>query len=229
MSTYVWCEDSSSGFQFWRALFGALYPDIIIETKQSNSKLRKAAENIKDDGNMYYLIMDMFLDNPDVLRETKHLKKVIENKSNVRLIKIRSFEFSLLSFEYLENWVFAENDELKTARSNLLETKKNFVTLVYHLGNAGQLEELNSLLKKCGISNNEKLASRLLYGITRNTGFETDKSKIGYCFINSCCQWAERGDDDICGLDDSRLTYSQKMYQIKIHSDLSEAFKEAGL
>ena len=118
MSTYVWCEDSSSGFQFWRALFGALYPDIIIETKQSNSKLRKA---------------------------------------------------------------------------------------------------------------NVKLAARLLYDITRNTGFETDKSKIGYCFINSCCQWAERGDDDICGLDDSRLTYSQKMYQIRIHSDLSEAFKEAGL
>ena len=69
----------------------------------------------------------------------------------------------------------------------------------------------------------------MLFNITRNTGFETDKSKVGQCFINSCCDWIERQTDDICGLDNDRLSADEKMDQILVRSVLQDAFMEAGL
>ena len=59
--------------------------------------------------------------------------------------------------------------------------------------------------------NSEKISAKLLNMITRNTGFETDKSKVGPCFITECCEWENRQADDICGLDNKRLSISEKM------------------
>ncbi len=77
--------------------------------------------------------------------------------------------------------------------------------------------------------NTEQISAKLLTGITRNTGFETDKAKVGPCFIINCCEWKERMDDDICGLDVSRLTADEKMRQLVDYSILKNAFQEAGL
>ena len=41
MGKYVWCDDYKSGFQFWKVLFKVLYPDIIVETKNNNSRLKQ--------------------------------------------------------------------------------------------------------------------------------------------------------------------------------------------
>ena len=59
-------------------------------------------------------------DNPDVLREVNAISRAIEGKNNVKLIKFHSFEFVLLSFDLLDSWVFAEQDELKEKRRPLL-------------------------------------------------------------------------------------------------------------
>ena len=32
----------------------------------------------------------------------------------------------------------------------------------------------------------------MLFAITRNTGFETDKGTLGACFTVDCCDWSER-------------------------------------
>ena len=187
MKKYIWCEDAGSGYQFWKVLFKNLYPDIIVETKHNNSQLSKNAENINEDGNLYYIMIDTATDNPDVIRELKRLKKNISGKNNVRIIELRSFEFALLSFEYLEEWVFAEHDELKDKRKQQIIAKQT------------------------------------------NTGFETDKSKIGPCFVCSCCEWDGKQDDDICGLDNSKPTLSEKMKQLSEYSVLHKAFEEAGV
>ena len=229
MTTYVWCEDSGSGYQFWKAFFGELYPDFSVDTKKSNSGLRRAVGSINDDTDVYYIIMDNAVDNPDVLREVKRLKADVSDKDNIRLINIHSFEFSLLSFEHLENWVFAEDDELRKKRSDLLDARNKFVQLITSGGNAEELKSFKSLFDFGEKANSENISAKLLNQITRNTGFETDKSKIGICFVNSCCDWNERQEDDICGLDDTRLTLNDKMRQIREHSALQAAFKGAGL
>lgn len=68
-----------------------------------------------------------------------------------------------------------------------------------------------------------------LFDLTRNTGFEISKGTIGECWINSCCKWNERQDDDICGLDSERLSLYDKMKIIYENTCLKEQFKTAGL
>lgn len=229
MKRYIWCEDAGSGYQFWKVLFKNLYPDIIVETKHNNSQLSKNAENINEDGNLYYIMIDTATDNPDVLRELKRLKKNISGKNNVRIIELRSFEFALLSFEYLEEWVFAEHDELKDKRKQQIIAKQTFVKLMISGGKIDELKAFKSIYNYRSNTNSEKIAARLLFDITRNTGFETDKSKIGPCFVCSCCEWDGKQDDDICGLDNSKPTLSEKMKQLFEYSVLHKAFEEAGL
>lgn len=214
MSTYVWCEDSGSGYAFWNTVFKIMYPEFIVETKNSNTRLNKAIRQISDDNNLYYVIVDTVLDNQDVLRELERLKRSIIGKNNIKVIKIHSFEFSLLSFEFLEKWVFAENDDLKEQRKDKLEAREKLVKLISDGGTADELSLFKSMYQYQSKMNTEKIAAKLLTEITRNTGFETNKKQVGFCFINSCCEWDDRQENDLCGLDDKRLSVSEKIEQM---------------
>lgn len=229
MSTYVWCEDSGSGYAFWNTVFKIMYPEFIVETKNSNTRLNKAIRQISDDNNLYYVIVDTVLDNQDVLRELKRLKRSIIGKNNIKVIKIHSFEFSLLSFEFLEKWVFAENDDLKEQRKDKLEAREKLVKLISDGGTADELSLFKSVYQYQSKMNTEKIAAKLLTEITRNTGFETNKKQVGFCFVNSCCEWDDRQENDLCGLDDKRLSVSEKIEQMVNHSILQAAFQEVGL
>ena len=214
MSTYVWCEDSGSGYAFWNTVFKIMYPEFIVETKNSNTRLNKAIRQISDDNNLYYVIVDTVLDNQDVLRELTRLKRSIIGKNNIKVIKIHSFEFSLLSFEFLEKWVFAKSDDLKEQRKDKLEAREKLVKLISDGGTADELSLFKSVYQYQSKLNTEKIAAKLLTEITRNTGFETNKKQVGFCFINSCCEWDDRQENDLCGLDDKRLSVSEKIEQM---------------
>ena len=77
--------------------------------------------------------------------------------------------------------------------------------------------------------NLEQLSAKVLFDITRNTGFETSKGKIGECFIVDCCEWTDREDDDICGLNTERITGEAKIKSIFEQSVLKESFTKVGL
>lgn len=229
MSTYVWCEDAGSGFEFWKKIFGKLYKEYIVESKKNNTELCKAVSTITDEENRYYILMDNAIDNPEVLRETQRLSSVIKDKNNVSVIKIHSFEFVLLSFKMLTDWVFAEQDELKEKRVGLLDLKDILVDVINNGGDIVKLQAMKDALKISENLNTEQLASKLLFEITRNTGFETTKGKLGACFIVDCCEWPDRMSDDSCGLDETRLTADTKIYEIYENSVLKESFAKAGL
>ena len=173
--------------------------------------------------------MDNAIDNMDVYRERKRLEKITQDKDNVTVINIHCFEFVLLSFELLEKWVFAENDKLKEKRKLLLAVKNVFVRQVTESGDPSELEMIKSYFDTDKTYNTEQLSSKFLFEITRNTGFETNKSKLGACFVQDCCDWDDRKDDDICGLDKKWLSSRDKALQIFEHSVLKKSFAEAGL
>lgn len=75
MAKFIQCEDAGSGYEFWKVLFNAAYPNVTVVSQKGNSKLSKAAEQINDDGNQYYIMIDTAIDNPDVLRELTRFKK----------------------------------------------------------------------------------------------------------------------------------------------------------
>ena len=77
--------------------------------------------------------------------------------------------------------------------------------------------------------NIEQLSAKLLFDLTRNTGFEVSKGNIGECWIKSCCEWKNRMDDDICGLDYSRLSILEKMKKIYSETCLKKEFERIGL
>lgn len=229
MSTYVWCEDSGSGFIFWKKVFDVLYDDFIVETKKNNSELCKAVSKIVDDDNNYYILMDYAIDNPNVLRETQRLFSLITNKNNVSVIKIHSFEFVLLSFKFLTEWIFAEHDELKEKRMKLIDFKDKLVNLINNGGDDNAVRSLKESYDFSDTMNLEQLSAKVLFDITRNTGFETSKGKIGECFIVDCCEWTDREDDDICGLNTERITGEAKIKSIFEQSVLKESFTKVGL
>ena len=229
MSKFLWCEDSRSGFQFWNALFRELHPDVTVETKGSNTGLRKAAGKIADDGNVYYIVTDTAVDNPDVLRETRRLKAITDGKDNIHIIKVHSFEYALLSFELLEQWVFAEADELKEKRQSLLQARNVFLQQNASGADVAGLQAFKEEFEGYESKNSEQIAAKLLYEITRNTGFETDKSQVGDCFINTCCEWAERQRNDMCGLDSQRISAGEKAKLLADRSALKAAFEGVGL
>ena len=229
MSKFLWCEDSKSGYQFWSALFRKLHPDVTVETKGSNTGLRKAAGKIAADGNVYYIVMDTAVDNPDVLREARRLKAVIDGKDNIHVIKLHSFEFALLSFELLEQWVFAEEDELKEKRQDLLQARTVFLQQNTSGADAAGLQAFKEGFAEYESKNSEQIAAKLLFEITRNTGFETDKSQVGDCFINTCCDWGKRQSNDLCGLDSHRITAGEKAKLLVDRSALKATFEGVGL
>ena len=229
MNTYVWCEDSGSGFVFWKMIFDTLYKDYSVESKRNNSELCKAVAKLEDDENRYYILMDNAIDNPDVLRETQRLYTAMNGKKNISAIKIHSFEFVLLSFKMLEDWIFAEGDELREKRTNLITLKNLFVDITCNGGDVSKLSEMKESLKISETLNTEQLSAKLLFEISRNTGFETTKGRLGDCFTVDCCDWAARQDDDICGLDEKYLTLDEKMTDIFNYSILQDSFAKAGL
>jgi hypothetical protein len=229
MSKYVWCEDSGSGFAFWNIFFSFLNPDIIVQSKQNNTGLRKAVAGIIDDNeNQYYILADNALDNPDILREIKKINEMSQRNKNIKMIKIHSFEFVILSFEMLEDWVFASQDELREKRKDLLFWKRIFVRAYVNEENADILNEVKAALQYSDKHNSEQVSAKLLFDITRNTGFETNKGTLGQCFVVDCCNWQEKQHDDICGLDGMRLSLANKMMSIYEKSVLKNALEEAG-
>lgn len=222
MKQYVWCEDRGAGYTFWTKLFAVWNPAMIVQSKGNNTGLRKAASQIENDGNEYYILIDHAVDNPDVLREVKKLNLSVRGKENVTIIRIHSFELVLLSFRKLEDWIFASVDELKEKRRYLLNAGKILVQVMLCGGNSEQLSRLKSELGFADRLNSEQISAKLLFEITRNTGFETDKGHLGECFLNSCCDWNERQSDDICGLDANRLSSKEKVSQLIEDSMLKE-------
>ena len=77
--------------------------------------------------------------------------------------------------------------------------------------------------------NIEQLSAKLLFDLTRNTGFLVSKSDLGECWQQNCCEWTERQENDICGLDNTKLTVSNKMKRIYLGTSLRREFPNVGL
>ena len=92
-----------------------------------------------------------------------------------------------------------------------------------------EIQEIVKYDKNIEEHNIEQLTARLLFDLTRNTGFEVSKGVLGECWIRSCCEWEKRQEDDICGLDYNRLSVFDKMKRIYVGSSLKLQIPKVGL
>ena len=229
---FLWIEDKKdkSGYTFWKTFMEQLFPNVIVESKKNNSELVKAVKKLEDKENRYIVVFDNSFDNLQVLSELKIITDATKEKDNVVLLDIICFEYILLEFKELIDWVFTPDDEFLEKRADIISARTKLLSAISN-GDSSykEIKEIKDYCDNIEDYNIEQLSAKILFELTRNTGFEVSKSSIGECWIRSCCDWSGRQDDDICGLDDGRLTLSEKMDQIISHSVLQAAFKEAGL
>lgn len=229
--TYLWTEDrkNKSGFLFWKMLMQYLFPHIIVESKSNNSGLIKAVRNLEDEENEYIVAFDQSFDNIQVVREHQLLQKQIAKKNNVHELRIICFEYILLEFEKLIDWIYAPEDEFLERRATEIVAREKLLIALKENKDYKQLSELQNYTDKLDSLNIEQLSAKLLFDLTRNTGFEVSKGKIGDCWVLSCCDWKERQENDICGLDSTRKTAFEKMKEITDNTTLKLAFEKIGL
>lgn len=231
-STYLWIEDreDKAGFTFWKVMMGQLFPKVIVESKNSNSELVKAVRNLTDIDNEYIIVFDRAFDNIQVVREHRLLQRCIKMKSNVHELRIICFEYLLLEFKKLLDWIYAPEDEFRWKRTNAISARNKLVAALQNTDNDyKQIEEIREYREDLEVLNIEQLAARLLFDLTRNTGFEVTKGFIGDCWVVSCCEWEKRQSDDVCGLDTKRISLMEKMQAIFQNTNLENEFKKVGL
>lgn len=230
--THLWIEDrkEKSGYIFWKILFHYLNPSIIVESKRNNTELVKAVASLQDTENRYIILFDNSFDNVQIYQEIKKLQECAKLKKNVILMDIFCFEYILLEFDSLIKWVFAPDDPFLERRSIAISARNKLIEIL-HSGETNYkiLNEIIAYDKNLENHNIEQLCAKLLFDITRNTGFEVSKGKLGECWITSCCKWLERQEDDICGLDNHRLSTLEKMNLIYQKTSLLEKFSQIGL
>lgn len=232
MKTYLWIEDrkNKSSYIFWQTFMGQLCPEIVVESKKNNSELVKAVKALEDSENRYIVLFDDSFDNQQVAMEQKLLRKYAKNKNNVLLMDIICFEYILLEFKDLIQWIYASDDEFLTKRKKAIIAREKLVKTIQDGElNYRDIREIVEYNKNVNNYNIEQLSARLLFDLTRNTGFEVSKSTIGECWIKSCCEWGQRMPDDICGLDADRLQLKEKMLNIYKETSLLTQFQNIGL
>ncbi len=66
--TYLWVEDRKgrSGYTFWKNFMEELFLNVIVESKQNNSRLVRRVETLTDSFNRYIIVFDDAFDNTDL-------------------------------------------------------------------------------------------------------------------------------------------------------------------
>lgn len=230
--TFLWIEDrkGKASYTFWDSFMKQLYPEMIVESKKNNSELVKAVKALHDTENQYIIVFDNSFDNLQIIMEQKRLKQYVNARTNVFLLDIICFEYILLEFKELLDWIYAPRDEFLKKRASAIAARNKLVASIRdgHF-NYKEIQEISEYDSRIEAHNIEQFVAKLLFDLTRNTGFEVSKGKLGECWTKSCCEWRERMEDDICGLDDKRLSAFDKMKNIYEGSSLKEQFSKIGV
>ena len=230
--TYLWIEDrkGKASFIFWKIFMHEICPDVIVESKMNNRELVKAVKGLSDQENRYIIAFDNSFDNVQIYMEQKILKQAADIRANVFLLDLVCFEYTLLEFDKLIEWIYAPEDEFIEKRAGAIAAREKLVQMIKSGElNYKEIQEVMDYDNNLEDHNIEQLSAKLLFDLTRNTGFEVSKGKIGECWTQNCCEWTGRQEDDICGLDQARLSLADKMRSIYSGTSLCGEFANIGL
>lgn len=159
----------------------------------------------------------------------KQLRKNIEQKKNVKELNIICYEYILLEFKKLIEWIYAPDDEFLIKRRKVILAREKFLDAIEKSEDYKRSEEIKQYCNSLDEYNVEQLSAKMLFELTRNTGFEVTKSCLGECWTKDCCEFTNRQADDICGLDERRLIAHKKMMEIYERTSLATELKKVGL
>lgn len=173
--TYLWLEDrkGKSSYIFWQIFMEQLCPEVVVESKKNNSELVKSVKTLEDTNNRYIIVFDNSFDNLQVVMEQKLLRQYADKKDNVLLMDIICFEYLLLEFKDLITWIYAPDDEFLTKRVKAIKAREKLVKAIisgeFNYKDIREIVEYNEHIENYNI---EQLSTKILFDLTRNTGFE---------------------------------------------------------
>ena len=176
--TFLWIEDhkGKASYTFWENFMRQLCPKVIVESKKNNSELVKAVRTLQDAENRYIIVFDNSFDNLQIVMEQKRLKKYVNEKENVFLLDIICFEYLLLEFKELIEWIYAPEDEFLQKRARAIAARCKLVeSLKDDNFDYKGIREIVDYDKNIEEHNIEQLSTKILFDLTRNTGFEVSK------------------------------------------------------
>lgn len=230
--TYLWIEDriGKASYKFWTAFMHEICPQVIVESKMNNRELVKAVKGLTDKENRYIIALDNSFDNVQIYMEQRILKEAADKRNNVFLLNFICFEYTLLEFDKLIDWIYAYEDEFREKRAGAIVAREKLVQIISSNDmNYKAIQEILDYDSNLYNHNIEQLSAKLLFDLTRNTGFEVSKGNLGECWRQDCCEWADRQEDDICGLDQSKPSLKEKMKSIYCGTSLHREFQNIGL
>lgn len=129
---FLWIEDrkGKASYIFWKSLLKQLCPNVHVESKKNNSELVKAVKNLEDMENRYVIVFDNSFDNLQVTMEQKLLKQYADKKENIVLLDIICFEYVLLEFKNLINWIYAPDDDFLKKRAGVIAARSKLVSSI---------------------------------------------------------------------------------------------------
>ncbi|MCR2047083.1 hypothetical protein NSB25_07310 [Acetatifactor muris] len=130
--TFLWIEDrkGKASYLFWSSLLKQICPDVEVESKKNSSELVKAVKNLENTDNRYLIVLDNSFDNLHVVMEQKLLKQYADEKENVVLMDIICFEYILLEFRNLIDWIYAADDEFREKGQEQYRQEPNWLNLL---------------------------------------------------------------------------------------------------
>lgn len=230
--TYLWIEDriGKASYKFWTTFMHEICPEVIVESKMNNRELVKAVKGLTDKENRYIIVLDNSFDNVQIYMEQKIMKEAADIRDNVFLLDLICFEYTLLEFDKLIDWIYAPEDEFREQRAGAIAAREKLVNIIksgeMNYKTVQEIMDYDSNLQNHNI---EQLSAKLLFDLTRNTGFEVSKANLGECWRQNCCEWVGRQVDDICGLDQTKLTLRDKMQCVYLGTSLRGKFENIGL
>lgn len=230
--TYLWIEDriGKASYKFWTAFMHEICPQVIVESKMNNRELVKAVKGLTDKENRYIIALDNSFDNVQIYMEQRILKEAADKRNNVFLLNFICFEYILLEFDKLIDWIYAPEDEFREKRAGAIAAREKLVQIISSNDmNYKAIQEILDYDSNLHNHNIEQLSAKLLFDLTRNTGFEVSKGNLGECWRQDCCEWGDRQEDDICGLDQTKLSLKEKMKSIYCGTSLHREFQNIGL
>lgn len=159
-----------------------------------------AIRNLNDYDTYYVLVFDYAFDNFSVTDDFEIITGVIEDRGldNVKILNIISFEWILLTFDFLEDWVNRQN--IYQCPQRELDVRYNLLHIINYedARNYASKNIIKKYLDSLNIKHSysiENLCSHPIKKITQYTDFTVDKKaktskgieKLGHCWSCDCC------------------------------------------
>ena len=204
---HIWHEDNpnSSTTQFWQFLKSQNVKPILnnadIRGFSGNvnfyNQLQTTKFNPKD---KYYIFIDYVPDNTDAHQVYSNAKRLLQPYKNVKLMKLRCFEYLILKFRYLVNWIepvkipagYANEKAVRLALINILDAGGDWrynSTIMNYIMDKKHISLINWTNESQYITSEDVIAALLtdMTAAGKPHEFTIKKTTFGRCWHENCC------------------------------------------